>query len=210
MLHLIMPRKKKQVAPDIENTVPETTSKPTVLTPELLERIHELALKQVAPHDIAKTLDLQDFVVYAAITEHFPHLKELKLFKDFKADIFRSLQKKATEWMLEKIPFANLKDLTYLVAILEDKINLLEGRTTQNIGIGIRIEHLVSQKEKLLAYLRNQGVPEYQLEVRLKELLSLPNSASIPLHELGLAPEQPTESPPLALVSCPDSSKSPS
>lgn len=163
-----MPRKK---------TTPE-------ITPEILEKVHELALKQVSPADIASTTNLDITQVYAMLTEYFPHLKELKLFKDHKSEIFRSIQKKAAEYILQKIPLASLKDLTYLVAILEDKINLREGKSTQNIAIGLRIEHLVSQKEKVIEHLRSQGVPENMLEDKLKETLQLPVNASIPLHEI--------------------------
>jgi hypothetical protein len=181
--------------------MPKKTKKTTVtkqLTPvtsEHLEKIHELALKQVAPKDIAQAVGLETVQVYDALTEHFPHLKELKLFKDFKSEIYRSLQKKATEFILQKIPIASLKDLTYLVAILEDKINLREGKSTQNIGIGIRIEHLVSQKEKVLEHLRSQGTPEHMLEDKLKETLQLPYNASIPLQEILPARQPDTPSP---------------
>ena len=196
MLQLNMPRKK-----DVSDLPPAKKprckkSAPSPPTTEVLEKIHELALKQVSAQDIATTTGLDVIQIYSIITEHFPHLKDLKLFKEFKSDVYRAIQKKASEWILQKIPVASLKDLTYLVAILEDKINLREGKSTQNIGIGIRIEHLVSEKEKLIGNLRSQGVPEHLLETKLTEMLQLPSSVTIPLQELLPVPEVASTPPP--------------
>lgn len=163
--------------------MPKKSTKKAIST-EHIEKIHELALKQVTIKDIASATGLETSQVQEVLTSVFPHLKELKLFKDHKPDVFRSIQKKAAEFILQKIPVASLKDLTYLVAILEDKINLIEGKTTQNIGIGIRIEHLVSEKEKVMGKLRDSGVPEHQLEDKLREALQLPPVSSIPIHDL--------------------------
>lgn len=158
-----------------------------------LDVLHTLALKQNTVLDISKLLNVDESTVRRLLKEFFPHLEDLKLFKDNRVDIYRSLQSLAAKSLIFKIPLSNVKDLTSLIAMFEEKINLAEGKSTQNIAVGIKIEHLVAEREKVFKYLRDKGVSEEELEVEFNKLIQLPTNLKLPLSELGInLPEMQT------------------
>jgi len=150
------------------------------ITTDKIQEIHNLLLKKNTPTEISQLTEVPVSTVKKVISRYFPHLHNLPLFIEHKKDIFKALQSLATGYIIQKMPYARFEDLIALIKILEDKIALLEGRSNYNIGVAIRIEDLVSQKEKMLSDLRTRGIPEHQLETEFQKLIALPPSATIP------------------------------
>jgi len=175
----------------------ETKPKFPTKTKVDLEDLHELAVKENNIADMAKILSVSENTVKRLLAEYFPHLRELRLFKDknIRVNIYRSLQNLAAKSLLVKIPLSNVKDLTSLIAMFEEKISLIEGKSTQNIAIGIKIEHLVAEREKVFKYLRDKGVPEEELELEFNKMIQLPTNLKLPLSEIGINLPEPQTVP---------------
>ncbi|MGQ9571471.1 MAG: hypothetical protein ACUVUQ_11670 [Thermodesulfovibrionales bacterium] len=158
-------------------------------TIEQIEQVHALLLKHNTSDEISKLLNLPVNTVRKIVARYFPHLKDVTLFSEHKKDIFKGLQSLATGYLIQKMPYASFKDLVDLVKMLEEKVALLEGRSTSNIGIALRIEDLVAKKEEMLNDLRNRGVPENRIEIEFQKLTALPSAGTIPAPTIA-APEQ--------------------
>ena len=150
------------------------------ITSEQIEQVHALILKRNSPQEIATLTNLPVPTIRWMIARYFPHLANLTLFSEHKKDIFKGLQSLATGYLIQKMPYAKFDDLLNLLKVLEEKIALLEGRSTSNIGIAIRIEDLVAQKEKMFAQLRDKGIPENEIEVEFQKLTALPPTGTLP------------------------------
>ena len=150
------------------------------LSIEQIEQIHSLVLKSNTPQDIAALTSIPLSKIRQAIARYFPHLAHLQLYKEHKKDIFRGLQSMAVGYLIQKMPYAAFNNIVDLLKVLEDKIALLEGRSNFNLGINVRIEDLVAQKEKMLNELRKQGIPENQIENEFRKLTNLPAQAALP------------------------------
>lgn len=155
--------------------------------PALVEQVYKLVLKKNTPAEIAAIAEVSETTVRNIINTHLPFLKDLDIYEEHKTDILKGVQKMSLNYLIKKMPNASFKDLTYFFAITEDKINLREGRSTQNIGIGlnIRLEDIVKKKEGIKRELLNSGVPHYMIEDKIAERVALSQElVSLPVKEL--------------------------
>lgn len=162
----------------------------------LTEKVYRLKLKKNNDADIARLLNISEEEVAKIMREKLPFLKDLDVYDAHKTDLWKGAQKMALGSLMSKIPTASFKDLTYFLAISEDKINLREGRSTQNIGIGlnIRLEDLVNKKEQMVKSLKKEGVPDHLIAEKMGERLALPHEVSrLPVDKL-IGKEKNTES----------------
>jgi DNA-binding CsgD family transcriptional regulator len=151
-----------------------------------IEQVYKLTLKKNTPAEIALIMGCSDTHVRNIIDEHLPFLKDLDIYEKHKTDIMKGVQKMSLNYLIKKMPNASFKDLTYFFAIVEDKINLREGKSTQNIGIGlnIRLEDLVTKKEKMEKELLSSGIAHSQLAYEITKKVALPEITNLPFYEL--------------------------
>jgi hypothetical protein len=161
------------------------------ISPEKLEHLHSLLLKKNTPDEIAALLEVSVSTVRTWTARYFPHLIYLELYKEHKKDILRGLQNMAIGYLIEKMPVAHFSDIVNLLKVLEDKIALLEGRSNFNVGVRVRIEDLVAQKEQMFQQLREQGIPENRIEKEFQKTVALPHNAMLPAPTAPI----PTEAP---------------
>jgi hypothetical protein len=159
---------------------------------EQLEQLHALLLKKNTPSEISTLLEIPVSTVRTLTARYFPHLVYLELYKEHKKDVLRGLQNMTVGYLIQKMPFANFRDIAELFKILEDKLATLEGRSNFNIGVRVRIEDLVAQKEQMLQQLREQGVPEHQIEHEFQKATALPHNALLPAPTVPLPREVPS------------------
>jgi hypothetical protein len=150
------------------------------IDPEKLEQLHSLLLKKNTNSEIATLMEIPVSTVRTLTARYFPHLIYLDLYKEHKKDILRGLQNMAIGYLIQKMPTAHFSDVANLLKILEDKIALLEGRSNFNVGVRVRIEDLVAQKELMLQQIREQGIPENQIEQEFQKTTALPYHAMLP------------------------------
>lgn len=134
--------------------------------------MYSLTLKKNTPAEIGTILGKSEDCIRDAIARHFPYLKDLDLYDSHKTDILKGIQKHIASHLLANARTANFRDLAFAFSMLEDKIALREGRTTQNIGIGlnIRLEDLVKQKKENPV----REIPHEVLRVPIQELMGQP------------------------------------
>jgi hypothetical protein len=163
------------------------------ITPENLEQLHGLLLKKNTVNEISALMEISPSTVRTLTARYFPHLIYLDLYKEHKKDILRGLQNMAIGYLIQKMPLANFRDIADLLKTLEDKIALLEGRSNFNVGVRIRIEDLVAQKEQMLQQIREQGVPEHQIEKEFQKTTALPYNAMLPAPSAPIPTSCPVE-----------------
>jgi len=158
------------------------------MTDKEQDKLYALVLKSNTHQEISTLMKRPIKDIKDSIQKYFPHLKDLALYKAHKTDLFQGVQSMAIRSLIQRLPHANTKDLTYLIAILEDKINLREGRSTSNIALSVRIEDLVEEKERIMNSYRDKGVPEDSLDTKFREHVSLDGKrARLPLKQIAKA-----------------------
>lgn len=133
---------------------------PTEITQEVIEKVYKRRLKKMTAEEIAEVEGLAvDTVNYISKT-YLSFLKDLDMYEEHKTDIFMGLQKMIVGLMLKKADKATFRDLSTAFGILEDKLNLRQGKSTANIAVGmtIKLEDLVTRKEQLEKSLLAQGI----------------------------------------------------
>jgi hypothetical protein len=146
------------------------------------QRVYELVLKGNTFDEIGKVLDIDVSTVDAIIERRFPHLRDLAVYKEYKTDILQGLQQHAITHLLKKVPWMPGDKLTDLICKLEDRINLREGRSTSNVSIVMKMEHLIEEKAKREQDLKDAGIPEHRVEQALIEHCeTVVSGASLPL-----------------------------
>ncbi len=74
-----------------------------------------------------------------------------------------------------KLEKAGLSDVSRAFAQVANQRRLTRGEATQNLGINVRIEDIVTLKEKEIRELKDKGVPEHQLETEFAQEVSIDN-----------------------------------
>jgi hypothetical protein len=160
---------------------------------EVVEQVYRLTLKKNTPAEIGKILELSEGTIKNIIRDFLPFLKDLDLYSEHKTDVFKGLQKMAVNYLLKKMPNASFKDLTYFFAITEDKINNREGIPSHLVGVGvnIRMEDLVSKKEKVEKKLLQEGVDYHELPTKVAEAVTCKaTTLKLPFDQLrGMSPK---------------------
>lgn len=129
--------------------------------------------------ETAGLLDLDTDAVGRYAEKHFPHLKDLDIYTENKVNILEGVQQAAMNSLLPKIPHATVKDLTNLIAIVQDKIQLLTGGPTQNIGMAIRVEDIAKRKEGIMRKLEASGCSPHEIDAKVRENAALPGKVEI-------------------------------
>ncbi len=152
---------------------------------EEISKMYSMVLKGDTIKDISTELKHTEKTIRVYLDKYFPHLKDISIFKEHKTDVYSGLQQLAVSSLLTKIPQASTKDLTYLIAILEDKIRLRDGLATQKFSLDIKIEDTITRKEHVIHELREKGVAEEAIEVEFQKQVSLDGrSVNLPLTDL--------------------------
>lgn len=72
-----------------------------------------------------------------------------------------------------KLKKAGLSDVSRAFAQVANQRRLTRGEATQNLGINVRIEDIVTLKEKKIRELKDKGVSEHQLESEFAKEVSI-------------------------------------
>jgi hypothetical protein len=130
---------KKNKLPDVETkgTVKHTTKgidKTKVL---------ELRLKSLSYREIAQLVGCSKSNIEFIMRNHFPNLTNLQKYSENKDKILEALQQEMVYQLdTEKQKKMTGRDLTWSIAVLEDKIRLIRGQSTENISIKQELKNL--------------------------------------------------------------------
>lgn len=152
---------------------------------EEISKMYSMVLKGDTIKDISKELKHTEKTISKYLDEYFPHLKDIEIFKEHKSDVYSGLQQLAVSSLLSKIPHASTKDLTYLIAIMEDKIRVRDGKSMGKFSLDIKIEDIITRKEHIIHELKQKGVADEAIDVEFQKTVSLDGRAvNLPLTDL--------------------------
>ncbi len=144
-----------------KNKLPDVEPKGTIKhTPKGIDktRVLELRLKGLSYREIAQLVGCSKSNVEFIMKNHFPNLTNLQKYSENKAKILEALQQELVyQFDAEKQKKMSGRDLTWSIAVLEDKIRLIRGQSTENISIHAEIkraDELAERLEQLKAELR--------------------------------------------------------
>jgi transcriptional regulator with XRE-family HTH domain len=150
----------KKELPDVE---PKGTVKHT---PKGIDktRVLELRLKGLSYREIAQLVGCSKSNVEYIMKNHFPNLTNLRKYSENKGQILEALQQELVyQFDAEKQKKMSGRDLTWSIAVLEDKIRLIRGQSTENISIKQELRTLeeLEEREKeikrLLGFTEEEG-----------------------------------------------------
>jgi hypothetical protein len=143
------------------------------ITQELVERLYKHKLRKLSYEEISTLENIPVKTVDNIFSTHLSFLRDVDVYEEHKTDILMGLQKMCVGLMIKKADKATFRDLSTAFGILEDKLNLRQGKATQNIAVGmsIRLEDLVTRKERLEKNLLEQGVCRTELPAAIESKL---------------------------------------
>lgn len=115
-----------------------------------LAKLIELRSKDVPVSDIAKLFKCSEVAVYAQLKKFKTDPAHLKNFSRTKDQVYEFIQQEITNSItpadIEKTPF--IQKLTGL-AILEDKVRLIQGKSTENVSIKSITSNIARELEEI-------------------------------------------------------------
>jgi transcriptional regulator with XRE-family HTH domain len=112
-------------------------------------KVLELRLKGLSYREIAQLVGCSKSNVEFIMKNHFPNLTNLRKYSENKAQILEALQQELVyQFDAEKQKKMTGRDLTWSIAVLEDKIRLIRGQSTENISIKQELKTLAELEER--------------------------------------------------------------
>jgi transcriptional regulator with XRE-family HTH domain len=112
-------------------------------------RVLELRLKELSYREIAQLVGCSKSNIEFIMRNHFPNLTNLQKYSENKAKILEALQQELVyQFDAEKQKKMTGRDLTWSIAVLEDKIRLIRGQSTENINIKQELKTLAELEER--------------------------------------------------------------
>jgi predicted DNA-binding protein YlxM (UPF0122 family) len=127
---------------------------------------------------IAKLMGVTKQAVEARLSKVLRLLQNHEVIDEFenaRGNILSSAELELLYHLLdpEKLRKAGLGDVSKAFAQVANQRRLTLGQSTQNIGMSLKIENIVTMRDKKLQELRERGVPEREIEAVLSRECSL-------------------------------------
>lgn len=156
------------------------TTQKTVGRPAKIEIGEALKLRlenKLSYGQIAKLMGVSKQAVEARLSKLLRLLENFGLIEDYenlRGNILTSAEMELLYRLLdpEKLDKAGIGEISRALSHIVNHRRLSTGQTTQNIGVAIRWEDLITRKESMEKEIRARGVPEHLISHELaKELL---------------------------------------